>query len=207
MRIGRRQFAWTGGILLGTRGALADAGDLFARIGRAREHVHTLQGPFEQVRTIGLLATDVRSHGRLALVRPDRLRWELDPPDDVTFWVGPEGLAFRSAHGRGSVRSAGGGIGVALADLRALFGGDLTGLQARWELHVTRDDAAGAEFEASPRPGAIEHLQHIRFSLAPDLARPTHVLLVEGPRDRTLIDFGAVVVNAPVDDARMRPPT
>ncbi len=207
MTIGRRQFAVGAGMLLGTRRARADAGDLFARIARAREHMRTLEGPFEQVRTIGLLATDVRSRGRLALVRPDRLRWELDPPDDVTFWVGPEGLAFKSAHGRGAVRNAGAGIGVALADLRTLLGGDLTGLRARWELQVTRDDAAGAEFEATPRPGAIEHLQRIRFSLDPDLARPTHVLLVEGPRDRTRIDFGTLAVNGIVDDARMRPPT
>jgi hypothetical protein len=206
MRIARRHFAVGGALLLASRAARADVGDLVARIGRARGQMRTLQGPFEQTRTIGLLATDVRSRGRLVLVRPDRLRWELAPPDDVTFWVGPEGLAFKSAHGRGSVRNAGAGVGAALDDLRSLLGGDLAGLRERWDLRVVRDDAGGAELEATPREGAVAHLQRIRFSLGPDLARPTRALLVEGPRDRTLIEFGALVVNGPVDDALMRPP-
>jgi hypothetical protein len=45
----------------------------------------------------------------------------------------------------------------------------------------------------------------MRFALAPDLVRPTRTLLVEGPRDRTVIEFGALVVDAPVDPAKMRP--
>src|SRR5208337_4728980 len=72
--------------------------DLLARIARARAPIRTMQGPFTQTRTIGLLATDVRSTGTLVLVRPDRLRWELAPPDQVVFFVGPEGLAYRGPH-------------------------------------------------------------------------------------------------------------
>jgi hypothetical protein len=168
--------------------------------------MRTLEGPFEQTRTIGLLATDVRSSGKLTLVRPDRLRWELAPPDEVTFWVGPEGLAFQSAHGHGSSRTASGGLGAALDDLRTLLSGDLTGLQTRWDLRVVKDDATGAELEAAPRANAAAPLRRIEFSLAPDLARPKRAVLIEGPRDRTLIEFGTLAINVPVDDARMRPP-
>jgi hypothetical protein len=209
MSIVRRQFALCSGLLLASHAAraAADLGDLIARVGRARAQVRTLQGPFEQTRTIGLLATDVRSRGTLVLVRPDRLRWELASPDDVTFWVGPEGLAFKSQHGHGSLRSPSAGIGAALDDLRTLLGGDLAQLRERWDLRVARDDASGAEVEATPRAGAAGHLQRLRFSLGPDLGRPTQVILVEGPRDRTRIDFGALIVNAPVDNAIMRPPT
>src|ERR1019366_297922 len=90
--------------LLIPRAALAGdpLDDLLARIARARAPARTMQGPFTQTRTIGLLATDVRSPGTLILVRPDRLRWELAAPDDVTFFVGPEGLSYRGAHGSGS---------------------------------------------------------------------------------------------------------
>src|SRR5580658_6117287 len=76
---------------------------LLQRIAEARAPVRTLQGPFTQTRVIGLLSADVHSHGTMTLVRPDRLRWQLDPPDDVTFFVGPSGLSYRSAHGSGSV--------------------------------------------------------------------------------------------------------
>jgi len=200
----RRRFLFgTAALLVASPAAAAD--DLTERIGRARAKVRTLRGPFEQTRTVGLLATDVHSRGTLTLVRPDRLRWELEPPDDVTFWVAPEGLAYRSAHGHGRVPAANADVSGALDDLRALIGGDIEGLRDRWEMRVLRDDAAGAEIEATPKPNVTTHLQRLRFALAPDLVRPTRVLLVEGPRDRTSIEFGPMVINGPVDDGEMRP--
>ena len=202
--------AWIGGsalALLLPRGALASdpLEDLLARIARARAPVRTMQGPFTQTRTIGLLATDVRSTGKLVLVRPDRLRWELLSPDDVTFFVGPEGLSYRGAHGRGSALPPDPRITGARDDLRILLGGDLSRLRERWDLRLLRDDASGAELEAVPRPNAPLPLRSLRFALAPDLVRPARALLVEGPRDRTVIDFGSLVVDAPVDPALMRP--
>lgn len=208
MTVSRRSFSLAAMLLLASGDGFADQGgdDLLARIGRARAPVRTLQGPFEQTRTVGLLATDVRSRGNLWLVRPDRLRWQLSPPDDVTFWVGPEGLAYRTAHGGGRMPAPAAGISGALDDLRALLGGDLAKLRERWELRIARDDAGGAELEATPRSGQRVRLQSIRLGLAPDLARPTRALLVEGPHDRTVIEFGTLVVNGPVDDALMRAP-
>ncbi|HEY8039232.1 MAG TPA: outer membrane lipoprotein carrier protein LolA [Polyangiaceae bacterium] len=180
--------------------------DLLARIARARAPLRTLQGPFTQTRAIGLLATEVRSTGTLTLVRPDRLRWELAPPDDVVFTVGPEGLAYKSAHGQGRLSAASARIPGALDDLRTLLGDDLGKLRERWTLRVLRDDATGAELEATRRAVTTGAPRTMRFALGPDLVRPTHVVLVEGPRDRTTIDFGALVVDAPVDPARMRLP-
>jgi hypothetical protein len=180
--------------------------ETFARIARARAAVRTMQGPFSQVRTIGLLATDVRSTGTLALVRPDSLRWELAPPDAVTFWVTPEGLAYRSAHGQGRLPAGDERIGHALDDLRTLLGGDLADLRDRWEMRILRDDPSGVELEAERRgPVPPVAARRLRLALAPDRVRPTRVLLAEGPRDRTAIEFGILVVNAPIDSARMRP--
>ena len=208
-----RRSVLTGAALLFTA-SVARAGstaDLLARIAKARAPMRTLQGPFTQTRTIGLLSTDVRSTGAMALVRPDRLRWHLAPPDDVTFWVGPEGLAYRSAHGQGRVPASSARIAAALQDLHALLGGDLAELGARWSLTVLRDDASGAEFEATAAapdgsassPGGARRM---RFALAPDLVRPTRALLVEGDQDRTAIEFGDLTVNGPIDESSMRPP-
>jgi hypothetical protein len=179
--------------------------DLLARVARARAPVRTMQGPFTQTRTIGLLATDVRSNGSLVLVRPDRLRWELAAPDDVTFFVGPEGLAYRNAHGQARTLPPDPRIAGALDDLRTLLGGDLARLRERWTLRPVRDDASGAEIEGTARAGVSSPLRSMRFALAADLVRPTRALLLEGPRDKTVIEFGALVVDAPVDPARMRP--
>jgi hypothetical protein len=185
--------------------------DLLARIAKARAPVRTLKGPFTQTRTIGLLSTDVRSVGAFALVRPDRLRWELAPPDDVTFWAGPEGLAYRSAHGHGRLAATSARIGAALQDLHAVLGGDLAGLSERWSLALLRDDAKGAEIEATLRPpdasaGGPRQTRRMQFALAADLVRPTHALLVEGEHDKTVIEFGDLAVNATIDESTMRPP-
>ncbi|HEX8791803.1 MAG TPA: outer membrane lipoprotein carrier protein LolA [Polyangiaceae bacterium] len=208
MRLGRRAvLTGAAGALLVSRAARADdpVDALFARVARARASMRTLQGPFTQVRTIGLLSTDVKSTGTLALVRPDRLRWELAPPDAVVFWMVPEGLAYRSAQGTGRVPSATPRIAAMLDDLRTLLGGDLSHLRSRWDVRVSRDDATGAELAATARtPDAP--LKSFTFALAPDLVRPVRALLVEGPHDRTAIDFGALQLNAPVDDAQMRAP-
>jgi len=185
--------------------AAAPVDDLLARVARARAHLRTLQGPFTQTRTIGLLATDVRSQGTLTVVCPDRLRWDLAPPDDMSFFVLPEGLAYRGPHGQGRAPASSARVAGGLDDLRTLLGGDLAALRARWDLRLVRDDATGAELEATARPGAAAPLASIRFALAPDLVRPVRALLVEGPKDRTDVQFGAMVVDAPVDPARMRP--
>ena len=201
-------------VLLGVAGLLvpgmaaADDGaaELLARIRRARAHVHTLRGPFEQVRIIRLLTAEVRSRGTMFLVRPDRLRWELGAPDDVTFWIGPGGLAYRGQHGGGRLPAATVRMGGALEDLRTLLGGDLEGLRDRWDLRVVRDDSHGAELEATPKAREEAAFKSLRLALDADLLRPTRALLVEGTQDSTRIEFGALDVNSVVDDALMRPP-
>lgn len=190
-----------------TRSARAgDDSEILERIARARAPVRTLRGPFVQTRSIELLATDVRSRGTLMLVRPDRLRWQLDPPDDVTFWVVPEGLAYRSAHDQGRVAPTSSRIAAALDDVRTVLGGDLARLRDRWRLSVLRADGAGAQIQAEAREVPAGAPRTMRFTLGPDLVRPTQVVLVEGARDRTLIDFGELTINAPIDESLMRPP-
>jgi len=207
-QLGRRALlvaasAW----LVAGRASGADAVDsLLVRIASARAGVHSLRGPFVQTRTIGLLATDVRSTGMLTLVRPDRLRWELSPPDAITFWIGPEGLSYRDAHGQARLPATTAKLSGSLDDLRTLLAGDPSRLRERWDLRLVRDDASGAELEATPRAPGTTSLQSLRFALAPDLVRPTRVVLAEGPRDRTVIEFGALVVDGPIDPESMRPP-
>jgi Outer membrane lipoprotein carrier protein LolA len=208
--LSRRHLLCASASLLVARSASAggSAADLLARIARARASVRSIQGPFTQTRTIGLLSTDVRSTGSVALVRPDRLRWRLDPPDDITFWVGPDGLAYRSAHGQGRMPATNARMAGALQDLHDLLGGDPTRLGDRWSMTVLRDDPGGAEIEAVPlaSDASAAVARRMRFALAPDLVRPTRVLLVEGDRDRTSIEFGDLAINGPVDESSMRPP-
>jgi hypothetical protein len=208
MKIARRSLFVASAVALASRSVAAETpiDEVLRRISSARARLHTLTGPFRQTRTIGLLASEVRSSGTLTLVRPDRLRWELAPPDQVTFWVGPEGLAYRSTQGSGRLPPTTAGVAGVLADLRTLLGGDLSELNARWSLRVTREDDAGVDIEATSRSDSPPGLRSVRLVLAADLLRPTRVLLVEGPRDQTSVDFGDLRVNSPIDESSLHPP-
>jgi outer membrane lipoprotein-sorting protein len=176
-----------------------------ADVARARANVTTLTGPFTQERTIGLLAAKVRSTGTLTLVRPDRLRWELGSPDDVIYWVTPEGLAYKSSTGQGKVPAASQKVAAALGDLRLLLGGDLGALQSRYDLSATCHGDAPVSFRAVPKAGTSGSFQEIRFTLAPDLVSPETATIVEGPRDRTEIRFGTIRANVAVAPSTMAP--
>jgi hypothetical protein len=214
MNVSRRQLlsfsaaalAASGVVPLGlARVARAETSDLdraIASIAEARASLRTLTGPFTQERTIGLLASKVRSTGTLTLVRPDRLRWELAAPDSVVYWVTPEGLAYKSARGEGRVGAGQARVAAALDDLRTVLGGDLQRLRTRYDLRLVGELA----FEAIPRAPSPAQLQKILFAVGADKVSPTRVELVEGARDRTVITFGALARDVPVDPARMRAP-
>lgn len=201
----RRSFLAAAATLALPGAASADAlDDRLREVGAARARVRTLSGPFAQERTIGLLASKVSSRGKLALVRPDRLLWELDAPDSVAYWIGPEGLAYKGKQGQGRLPVSA-KIAPALDDLRALLAGDLAALRARYEMS-DRTAGKAVAFRAVPKNLEGARFRELSLELVEDLVRPRRVVLVEGPRDRTEIVFGDLAVDAAIDPARVRPP-
>ncbi len=190
-----------------SRSALAtDLDDTLAEVKAARANMKTLKGPFTQERTIGMLSAKVRSTGTLTMVRPDRLRWELAPPDDVTYWVGPEGFSYKSARGQGHIPAAAARLASAMEDVRLVLGGDLDKLRARYDLALVAKTPDEVSFVATPLPAAGDlHLEKILFSLGKDRAMPTRATLVESARDKTEIVFGAMQRDTAIDPAFVRP--
>lgn len=182
-------------------GSAAPLDDALADIAKARAKLTTLQGPFTQERTISLLASKVKSTGKLYMVRPDRLRWELDPPDAATYWVLPDGLAYKTKAGKGKVqKGAQGPLGGVLGDLLVLLGGDLAELKGRYDLALIKRDSKGTVIHATPRDKALaKTTKRIELSLGADPAVLKKVVLVEAGDDKSEITFGALVRNAPVD--------
>ena len=182
-------------------GARLDA--LLEEVARARKGVRTLRASFTQERRLRLLATTVASKGQLTFVAPDRLRWELAPPDDVVYWVGPEGLAYRTRSSKASVPSAGANVAQALGDVRALLGGDIGPLRERYALGAARGprdvEISGAARQAGTSVRA--------FTLVLDktLVLPLRARLVEGKADTIDLVFANAAANVPVDLATMRP--
>ena len=198
----RRAFILSGAALaIATRAHGAPLDDALGEIAKARSKLTTLQGPFVQERTIALLASKVKSTGKLWMVRPDRLRWELDPPDAATYWVLPDGLAYKTKSGKGKVsKGAQGPLGGVLSDLLILLGGDLAELKGRYELSLIKRDAKSMVVHAVPKDKAVaKSTKRIELSLSADPAVLEKVVLVEAGDDRSEITFGALTRNAAVD--------
>lgn len=176
---------------------------LLADVAQARKGVRTLRAGFTQERRLTLLATTVKSTGELAFVAPDRLRWELAPPDDVVYLVGPEGLSYRTRSSKATVPSTGANIAKALADLRALLGGDLAQLRDRYVLTGSRGsndvEVAGTAKDKTASVRAFT------LTLDKTLALPVKARLVEGKSDAIDITFSGAEINVPIDPAKMRP--
>lgn len=182
-------------------GARLDA--LLAEIAKARKGVRTMKAAFVQERKLTLLATRVKSSGELAYVDPDRLRWELFPPDDIVYFIGPEGVSYRTRSSRATIPQAAANMSKALNDLRALLGGDLALLHERYALegvrYATEIEIAGA---------ARDRTANVRgFSLTLDksLVTPRRARLLEGKSDTIEIEFANVQINVPIDPGSMRP--
>lgn len=176
-----------------------------ARAAEAAPTWKTLTGPFTQERTLGLFKSTVRSQGKVTLVRPDKLRWELSAPDEIVYWATPDVLAYRSRAGSGRVPANAGRIAASMADLRALLAGDLAALRGRYDVKET---ASGDTMllDAVPKDPAQSPFKKLTLELGPDRIRPLQAILVEGPKDQARIRFGDLVLDAPVDPRVMEPP-
>jgi outer membrane lipoprotein-sorting protein len=182
-------------------GAKLDA--LLADIAKARKSVRTLRANFVQERKLTLLATTVKSTGELAYVAPERLRWELAPPDDIVYLIGPEGLSYRTRSSHATVPASGANIAKALADLRALLGGDLSSLKDRYVLSGSRGpsdvEVAGT---AKDKTASV---RGFTLTLDKTMVIPVKAKLIEGKSDAIEITFSNGQVNVPIDPAIMKP--
>ncbi len=185
----------------------ASLDDALDRVTKARAKIKTLQASFAQTRVIGLLASEVKSKGKLTLVRPDRLRWDLFPPDDVTYWIGPEGLAMKNKDGVTKIGKASANkFAAVLGDLMVMLGGDMKKLKKRYELTVVEDDDK-LELTAKPKAKEVKkHIARLKLFTDGDASVVRSVEIHEKSGDKSFIVFGAYEKNKKVKDKEMKPP-
>ncbi|MGZ3417687.1 MAG: LolA family protein [Polyangiales bacterium] len=198
----RRAFLGTAAVVLAaSRAHASPLDDALADVAKARSKLTTLQGPFVQERTIALLASKVKSTGKMWMVRPDRLRWELEPPDAAIYWVLPDALAYQTKAGKGRIsKGAQGPLGGVLGDLLVLLCGDLAQLKGRYDLALIKRDATEIVIHATPKDATLKKsTKRVELTLGSDPAELKKVVLVEAGDDKSEIVFGALTKNAPVD--------
>jgi outer membrane lipoprotein-sorting protein len=185
---------------------------LLADIAKARKETKTMKASFTQDRKITLLATTIKSKGELQSQLPDRLRWDLAPPDDIVYFVSPEGLSYKTKSSSATVPASGANVARALGDLRALLTGDLSALKDRYVLEASRGPAPSQDIEingtARPQQDPKAPSASVRaFTLVLDknLVTPIRARLVEGKTDSVDLTFSNVILNAPIDPARLKP--
>lgn len=176
---------------------------LLADIAKARKNLKSMKATFTQERKLTLLATSVKSTGNLSYLAPDRLRWELDAPDNVIYWIGPEGLSYRTKSSSATAAPKGAAIANALADVRALLTGDLSQLKDRYVLAGTRR-AEEAEITGTAKDPKAS-VKSFVLVLGKDLSAPVRARLVEGKSDAIDITFANAQLNVPVDPVTMKP--
>jgi outer membrane lipoprotein-sorting protein len=178
------------------------------RVKKARAGLKTLRAEFKQERHIGLLATRVKSTGTIAIVRPDRLRWQLHAPDAVTYWIGPEGVAIATKEGVSKVgRKAAGHFAAVLTDLMQLLAGDIDSLGRRYQLDVTRSPTY-TSLNATPKDAALKK-QITRLTLRlknHQLWAMDRAIILEKNGDHSDIVFSNPERNVAIDPKAMRPP-
>ena len=136
------------------------------------------------------------------MVLPAQLRWDLAPPDDVSYWIGPKGIAMRNSEGVSKLgKSAAGRFATVLTDLLQLLGGDIAKLEKRYAMQLD-----GKRLTLIPKTKAVA--KHIRkLELQMDAMLVTRVSIIEKSGDRSDIVFGKYTKNAKVEAKRMRPST
>jgi outer membrane lipoprotein-sorting protein len=197
------------GWALGKSAWADDVSAVLAEMARARASVKTLVGTFVQERTMGLLATTVRSEGSMTMVRPDRLRWELNPPDAATYWITPKGLSYAMPHSKGTVpKGSVETFGAVLSDLLILLGGDLDKLRARYELAIPKRDTAGLTLIAKPKAAEIaKRVSRLEMTTGPELWRVKSFTIEEPSGDRSVIAFAKVERDVAIDPRKMQAPS
>jgi outer membrane lipoprotein-sorting protein len=186
--------------------AAASVDEALREIEAARSGLRLLFAPFEQTRVVGLLASEVKSRGELTVMRPDRLRWELLPPDAVTYWVGPKGVAYRAGNGKVARSPSDARFGALLGDLLAFVAGDPSKLRERYDLRLL-SVGGGIGLEAKPKTAELRKIV-ARLELVTNAEKwgVERIVIEEPTGDTSTMRFAKNERNPAIDVARLEPP-
>lgn len=187
--------------------ARADAtDDALAKVTKARQDLKTLVARFTQVRSVGLLAEEVKSTGELTVVTPDKLRWELFPPDAIVFWVLKGAVFYRDSKGKVG-KAPPGAMGALVGDLITFLGGDIGALRTRYDLTANEESDGSVKIVAVPKTDeAKKALKRLEVRTNAACWGVSRIVIEEPSGDSSTITFEPNKKNEKVDPDKMKPP-
>ncbi len=163
--------------------------------------VSSFQCDFRQERHLAIFAKPVIFTGLLAMVRPDRLRWEFtDPIPSTLIFAGDRGMRCGgTAVPQQFDLAADPVMGTVARQLRAWVGGDYGSLGDLYRMELL-DGPGLLLFPLDPAMAGF--MESIRVAFDVDTLRPVQVRISEQGGDYTLLVFADYQLNISLDDSR-----
>ena len=170
----------------------------FQEIQAASAQVQSFSSEFVQERRLALFTDPVIFHGKLTVIRPDRLRWEFTSPvPSALIFNGKQGMRCNDkappAHfdlGTDPV------MRTVAEQLWLWLGGDYSKLNEKY--HMTQQDYS---LIITPKEkAALDYIGAITITFDPISKQPEKVLITEPGGDSTLMRFNSYVLNSALPD-------
>jgi outer membrane lipoprotein-sorting protein len=170
--------------------------EFFQEIQNASAKVQSFSCKFVQEKRMALFSEPVIFHGKLTVIRPDRLRWEFtDPVPSALIFNGKSGMRCNDKAPPSQFDLQSDPIMRTVAEQLWLWlGGDYSKLQEKYEMS-TKETA----LIITPKDKkAAEYIGSITITFNRESKQPDSVVITESGGDRTEMIFNSYVLNGPI---------
>lgn len=177
----------------------AEMQDFLNRVQNASDGVTSFYSEFTQEKHLAMFDTPVQFSGRLAIIRPDKLRWEfVQPVPSVLIFNGDKGLRCSDqAEPEYFSLKTDPVMRLVAEQLWYWMGGNYQQMSDRYNLTYEPPATLGV---APKDKKEAEYLKGVKISFEPDTLQPQQVEIYEGGNDTTRMVFLEPLLNSDLPD-------
>ncbi len=173
--------------------------DFLTEVQSAADQVTSFSSKFTQERHLALFAKPVIFHGRLTIVRPEKLRWEFtDPVPSILVFNGGKGLRCSDQSPPVHFELASDPVMKTVAEQLWLWlGGDYSTIGKRYLMEMKGDSG----LIITPKEKSIgEYIAAVHIDFNRETKQPAQVDIIEPGGDFTRIIFHSYTLNTELPD-------
>jgi len=176
---------------------------VLASIFKSARTVNTIESNFELIREVSLLTDPIVTTGRFYYQKSDALRWEVESPEPMGFWVkGSRGKRWKGneAHSQTFAVSSVPFIDLFARQVFAWANGNLDILTTRYQMGIIT--TRPLVLKLSPiKADEKQYLANVQLTFSEGLDHIQKVLICLADGDQAKINFTNAVLNKPFPDA------